>query len=79
VDPGRIDTIADVTAVQQYRVKAEGGASGISAEVLAQLAALIADSSLEMPIAATFPLDELHAAFKLLEKGHTRGKAVLLP
>lgn len=79
VDPGRVDTIADFAAVHEYGVKAEGGASAASAEVLAQLAALIADGNLEMPIAATFPLDELHAAFELLEKGHTRGKVVLLP
>jgi NADPH:quinone reductase-like Zn-dependent oxidoreductase len=79
VEPGRIDTIADFAAVQEYGVKAEGGASAASADVLAQLAVLIADGSLEVTIAATFPLDELQAAFELLEKGHTRGKVVLLP
>jgi hypothetical protein len=32
-----------------------------------------------VPIAATFPLDAIRAAFALLEQGHTRGKIVLLP
>jgi NADPH:quinone reductase-like Zn-dependent oxidoreductase len=34
---------------------------------------------LDVPIAATFPLDQVRAAFSLLEQGHTRGKIVLLP
>jgi len=32
-----------------------------------------------VPIAATFPLEEVRAAFALLEQGHTLGKIVLLP
>ena len=45
----------------------------------AGFAGLIAAGQLELPIAATFPLAEVRAAFKLLEQGHTRGKIVLLP
>lgn len=79
VAAARIDTIIDFAAAQQYGVKTEGSAAALNAAVLAELAALIAAGQLELPIAATFPLSEVRAAFKLLEQGHTRGKIVLLP
>jgi NADPH:quinone reductase-like Zn-dependent oxidoreductase len=75
----RINTIIDFPAVQQYGVKSEGSDAARSAAVLAELAGLIAAGELEVPIAATFPLDDVQGAFRLLEKGHTRGKIVLLP
>jgi NADPH:quinone reductase-like Zn-dependent oxidoreductase len=75
----RINTIADFTAAQEYGVKAEGTEAARNATVLAELAALVASGDLEVPIAATFPLDDVRAAFKLLEQGHTQGKIVLLP
>jgi NADPH:quinone reductase-like Zn-dependent oxidoreductase len=75
----RINTIIDFTAAQEYGVKAEGTQAARNAAVLAELAALVASGDLEVPIAATFPLDDVRAAFKLLEQGHTRGKIVLLP
>jgi NADPH:quinone reductase-like Zn-dependent oxidoreductase len=78
VDPSRIDTIVNFNAVQQFGVKAEGSAAGASAAVLAELAGLIAAGKLEIPIAATFPLTEVRAAYDLLAKGHIRGKIVLM-
>ena len=48
-------------------------------DVLAELAELIASGELEVPITATFPLDEVREAYKLVEQGHTLGKIVLLP
>jgi NADPH:quinone reductase-like Zn-dependent oxidoreductase len=79
VEPSRVDTIVRFDAVQQYGVKAEGNAAGASAAVLAELAGLIAAGELEIPIAATFPLDQVRDAYRLLAKGHIRGKIVLLP
>ncbi len=79
VAPGRIDTIVNFGAVQEHGVKAEGNAAGASAEVLAELAGLISVGELEVPIAGTFPLAEVRAAYRELEQGHTRGKIVLLP
>jgi NADPH:quinone reductase-like Zn-dependent oxidoreductase len=78
VGPDRIETIADYAAVQQYGVKAEGNAAGAGADVLAQLAGLVAAGQLEVPIAATFPLDQVRDAYRLLERGHTGGKIVLV-
>jgi NADPH:quinone reductase-like Zn-dependent oxidoreductase len=79
VAPERIDTIADFAAISRYGVKGEGNAAGASAAVLAELAALIADGELEIPIAATFPLAEVRDAYRLLAQGHVQGKIVLLP
>jgi NADPH:quinone reductase-like Zn-dependent oxidoreductase len=79
VAPERIDTIADFAAIDEFGVKGEGNAAAASAEVLAELADLVATGELEVPIAATYPLDEVRAAYTELEKGHTRGKIVLLP
>jgi NADPH:quinone reductase-like Zn-dependent oxidoreductase len=79
VSPDRIDTIADFAAVQEYGVKAEGNAAGASASTLAELAGLVAAGKLEVPIAATFPLEAVRDAYRQLEQGHTRGKIVLTP
>ncbi|HWE33290.1 MAG TPA: NADP-dependent oxidoreductase [Solirubrobacteraceae bacterium] len=77
VKPGRIDTIADFAAIRNYGVKGDGNAAGASAETLAALADLIARGELEVPIAATYPLDRVRDAYRELEQGHTRGKIVL--
>jgi NADPH:quinone reductase-like Zn-dependent oxidoreductase len=79
VQRNRIQTIIDFTAVREYGVKAEGSNAARNASVLAELATLIASGDLEVPIAATFPLDQVRAAFLLLAQGHVRGKIVLLP
>ena len=79
VEPSRIDTIARFDAVEKYGIKAEGNAAGASASVLAELAGLIVGGKLEVPIAGTFPLDQVQEAYRLLEKGHIRGKVVLMP
>ena len=75
----RIDTIADFAAVERFGVKADGSAAGASREVLAELAGLAAAGRLEVPIAATFPLEQVSEAFRMLEQDHPLGKIVLLP
>jgi len=79
VEPSRIDTIANFEAVARYGVRAEGSAAGSRAGVLAELAGLIASGELEVPIAATFPLDRVQDAYRRLAEGHLLGKIVLLP
>ncbi len=79
VRPDRIDTIVNFAAVQEYGVRAEGNAAGASADVLAELASLIAAGQLEVPIAASFPLDAVREAYLLLARGHVLGKIVLVP
>jgi NADPH:quinone reductase-like Zn-dependent oxidoreductase len=77
--PDRVNTIADFEAVPKYGIKADGNAVGASASTLAELAADVADGSLEVPIAATYPLEQVREAYAELEQGHTLGKIVLLP
>ncbi len=79
VAPDRIDTIIDFAAVERYGVRAEGNASGASAAVLAELADLIEAGELELPIARTYPLEQVRDAYRELEQRHTRGKIVLVP
>jgi NADPH:quinone reductase-like Zn-dependent oxidoreductase len=79
IKPDRIDTIANFEAKEKYGVKIDGNAAGSSAAVLAELAGLIDQGQLEIPIARVYPLAEVRAAYRELEKGHTRGKIVLEP
>ena len=78
VAPQRIDTIVDFEAVGRHGVKAEGSAAGSSAAALAELAGLVAADELEVPIAAAYPLERVRDAYDELERGHTRGKIVLV-
>ena len=79
VSRDRIDTIIDFAAAREYGAKTEGSSAALNAAVLAELATLIAAGDLEIPIAATFPLNDVRGAFALLSQGHIRGKIVLLP
>jgi NADPH:quinone reductase-like Zn-dependent oxidoreductase len=79
VEPSRIDTIANLEAIAKYGVRGDGNAAGASASVLAELAGLIAAGQLEVPVTATFPLDEVRDAYRRLAAGHILGKIVLLP
>jgi NADPH:quinone reductase-like Zn-dependent oxidoreductase len=79
VAPNRIDTIIDFAAAAKYGVKTEGNYEGATADVLAQLAGLLAGGRLEIPIAKVYPLAEVRDAYRELEQRHTRGKIVLAP
>jgi len=78
VAPERIDTIVDYGAAAKHGAKTEGGAAGTTADI-ADLLALINDGEIELPIHASFPLEQVQAAYTELEHGHPRGKIVLVP
>ncbi len=78
-EPQRIDTIIDYEAAQRAGAKTDGSAAGLSARVLADLARMIARGELEVPIAASYPLERVRDAYAELERRHTRGKIVLVP
>jgi NADPH:quinone reductase-like Zn-dependent oxidoreductase len=73
---GRHTSIADHTA-------ADHGGSVIwvrpDGAELADLAAIADRGALRVEIAATYPLDEVAAAFDTSRAGHTRGKLVIVP
>ena len=79
VRPERIDTIANFEAATRYGVKVEGNAAAANAQVLAELADLMSQGVLEIPIARVYPLDDIQEAYRELEERHTLGKIVLEP
>jgi NADPH:quinone reductase-like Zn-dependent oxidoreductase len=79
VSPQRINTIIDYAAVQRFEVKNRGTHAIASAPLLAEMAGLVAEGSLELAIARTYPLSQVRDAYRELEERHTRGKIVLLP
>ena len=79
VAPDRIDTIIDRAAAAKYGTRTDGSAAAANAEVLAELAGMVAEGRLEIPIARTYPLTQVRQAFQDLEQRHTLGKIVLEP
>jgi NADPH:quinone reductase-like Zn-dependent oxidoreductase len=77
VRPERINTIIDFAAAQQYGVHAAGQAEGNDGRIFGELAHLIAENKLTVPIQATYPVERVRAAYEELERRHTRGKIVL--
>jgi NADPH:quinone reductase-like Zn-dependent oxidoreductase len=75
----RIETIASFEKAQELGVKADGSGTASTPEVLTEMADLVASGAIEIPIAATYPLDRVAEAFEELEHRHTRGKIVLIP
>ena len=47
--------------------------------MIAGLAARLADGRLDMPVAATYPLDRVQDAYREVAGGDVRGKVVLIP
>jgi NADPH:quinone reductase len=77
--PERIETVISFERAGQIGAKTAGSIDGTNIEALTKLAELCASAELEIPIAATYPLDQVKDAFAELEEGHTRGKIVLIP
>ncbi|MDQ2812899.1 MAG: NADP-dependent oxidoreductase [Actinomycetota bacterium] len=82
VEIHRIKTIVFSPAAAELGVQVAGAAALSDSEVpavLSELADLLASRAIELPIAATYPLDRVADAFEQLERRHTLGKIVLLP
>ncbi|WP_205629659.1 NADP-dependent oxidoreductase [Jiangella muralis] len=74
--PERVVTIADGSA-SQYGVRASWSADLPLPQVFETVLPLVEQGTVRMPIAATFPLEQVAAAQELSETGHLRGKIVL--
>jgi NADPH:quinone reductase-like Zn-dependent oxidoreductase len=75
----RVETIISRQKAQEVGAKNEGSGDASTTEVLSEMAELVASGKIEIPIAATYPLDKVRDAYAELEKRHTRGKIVLIP
>ena len=79
VRPERINTIRDWRAAARVGARTYGEGSAACAVVIGELARLAARGELEVPIAHTYPLDQVRDAYRELERQHTHGKLVLRP
>ncbi|HWF17221.1 MAG TPA: NADP-dependent oxidoreductase, partial [Acidimicrobiales bacterium] len=78
VEPDRIDTIIDRESGARHGTHVEGmSAVDDVGSVISELASLIEEGQLAIPIAATFALRDVRQAYELLEQRHSRGKIVL--
>ena len=79
VAPERINTIIAFERAVEVGARTDGSAVGTSTDVMSELLALMAEGKLEIPIAATYPLEQVRDAYRELEQRHTLGKIVLHP
>jgi NADPH:quinone reductase-like Zn-dependent oxidoreductase len=77
VDRDRINTIIDFAARKKYGIKANGMSTVEPREALIELARLLANGELTLPVYATYPLGQVRAAYERLAKRHGLGKIVL--
>jgi NADPH:quinone reductase-like Zn-dependent oxidoreductase len=78
IDPQKIDTITDFPAVEKFHIKGVGGMAAARIEVLKELLDLISSGKIEVPIAGTYPINEVKEAYQYLETKHDIGKVVLV-
>lgn len=79
VDRQRINTIIAFAFAAETGVQTQGSAEGADPSILSELAELAASGTIVVPIAATYPLEGVQAAYAEVEQRHTRGKVVLVP
>jgi NADPH:quinone reductase-like Zn-dependent oxidoreductase len=79
IAPARINTVVDPDAAARAGARAEGARAAANTEVVEEIVQLIVSGEIELPIAATFPLECVREAYELLESGHPPGKIVLIP
>ncbi|MER5183743.1 NADP-dependent oxidoreductase [Streptomyces sp. NPDC002896] len=77
--PDRIQTTVAMERAAEIGAKTDGRHNATAREILVELVDLVASGSVELPVAATYPLDRVADAFAELERRHTRGKIALIP
>jgi NADPH:quinone reductase-like Zn-dependent oxidoreductase len=78
VRPDRVDTIIDREAGARHGTHVDGMSTVDDVgRVISELASLIEQGELAVPIAATFALRDVRQAYELVEQRHSRGKIVL--
>jgi NADPH:quinone reductase-like Zn-dependent oxidoreductase len=79
IAPDRIETIIAMAKAAEVGAKSAGSSDATNTAVLSEMAELVASGQIEIPIAATYSLDQVQDAYAELEQRHTRGKIVLIP
>ncbi|MFI6408246.1 NADP-dependent oxidoreductase [Streptomyces sp. NPDC050548] len=74
----RVETIISFQKAQELGTRSAGSEGASTREVLTEMADHVAAGRIEIPIAATYPLDRVRDAYAELEQRHTRGKIVLI-
>jgi NADPH:quinone reductase-like Zn-dependent oxidoreductase len=74
--PERVLTIARFGGLPDGVIAHQGGGGGSVA--VAEVVELISEGRLQVPLAATYPLEEAAAALDASEHGHHAGKIVLV-
>ena len=78
VAPDRIDTIVDFSAAEQVGAKTDGADAAGKPEA-AEVLELVAAGKLDLPVHASYPLDQVREAYTELEQRHPQGKIVIVP
>ncbi|MGK3204297.1 zinc-binding dehydrogenase [Amycolatopsis sp. MEPSY49] len=79
VPPERITTAVDYQAAKEHGIAAKGTMDAGGLPALRMLAGLAAAGDLDIPIAATYPLAEVKAAYTTLAEHRPFGRVVLHP
>ena len=78
-NPDRVVTIADFLGAQETGVEFSGGMGTARAvHALSEIGDLIEAGEFTLPVSETFPLEQIAEAHELSQRGHVRGKLVLL-
>jgi NADPH:quinone reductase-like Zn-dependent oxidoreductase len=77
--PERVVTIADYGGAQETGAEFSGGmGTGRAVHALRDIGQLIDAGQFALPVAQTFPLEQIAEAHRLSETGHVRGKLILV-
>jgi NADPH:quinone reductase-like Zn-dependent oxidoreductase len=76
--PQQVITLADRSA-GKLGVRYLAGEPDAMPTILAEVAALVADGTISLPIAGTYALEDVATAHRDSQAGHVRGKLILLP
>jgi NADPH:quinone reductase-like Zn-dependent oxidoreductase len=78
-DPERVITIADYAGTQATGVKFSGGmGTDRAVHALRDIGTPIEAGEFSLPVAQTFPLEQIAEAHRVSETGHVRGKLILV-
>ena len=76
--PEHVVTIADFGGAQEHGVRFSSGDAGRAVRALAEIGELTESGRFSLPVARTFPLEQVAEAHRVSEDGHVRGKLVLV-